>query len=176
MFCYVSANKNSRKLASSYWMKNLEIISMISKLKGKKQRMRPLDILSRYTFFLPLIPVNLATVTKPAGTPWMLTSLPSLGQGTLSPIQCTPLVEFPAFPQPLCRQYPIQTELKVTPPTKRIINQFNHLFLKIKVSVLSFLSRTFSQSTGLWKTMWILMLSTVRCETDAAVPHQYQSP
>ena len=78
----------------------------------------------------PLIPVNLPTVTKPAGTPWTLTSLPSLGQGTLSPIQCTPHVEFPAFPQPLCRQYPIQTELKVTSPPKRIINQLNYSFWK----------------------------------------------
>ena len=42
--------------------------------------------------------MNLPTVTKPAGTPWTLTYLPSLGQGTLSPIQCTPHVEFPAFP------------------------------------------------------------------------------
>ena len=73
-----------------------------------------------------LIPVNLPAVTKPARTPWMLTSLPSLGQGTLSAIQCTPHVEFPAFPHPRCRQYLIQTELKVTSPPERIINQLNH--------------------------------------------------
>ena len=29
MFCYASANKNSRKLTGSYWMRNLEIIPMI---------------------------------------------------------------------------------------------------------------------------------------------------
>ena len=29
MFCYASANKNSRKPTSSYWMRNLEIIPMI---------------------------------------------------------------------------------------------------------------------------------------------------
>ena len=53
MFCYASANKNSCKLTGSYWMRNLEIIPMIEKLKGKKQRVKPLDILSRYKFFLP---------------------------------------------------------------------------------------------------------------------------
>ena len=34
-------------------MKNLEIIPLIAKLKGKKQRVKPLDILSRYKLFLP---------------------------------------------------------------------------------------------------------------------------
>ena len=53
MFCYVAANKNLRKLTGSYWMRNLEIIPMIEKLKGKKQWGKPLDILSRYKFFLP---------------------------------------------------------------------------------------------------------------------------
>ena len=53
MFCYTAANKNTRKLTGFYCMRNFEIIPMIEKLKGKKQRVKPLDILSRYKFFHP---------------------------------------------------------------------------------------------------------------------------
>ena len=64
MFCYTAANKNTRKLTGFYWMRNLEIILMIEKLKGKKQRVKPLDILSRYKFFLPFNSSESAGVHK----------------------------------------------------------------------------------------------------------------
>ena len=53
-------------------------------LKARVAKLRPMIYSQGINSSSPLIPVNLPAVTKPAGTPWMLTSLPSLGQGTLS--------------------------------------------------------------------------------------------
>ena len=177
MFCYAAAKENSRKLTGSYWMRNLEIIPMTEKLKGKKQRVKPLDILSRYKFFLPFNSSESAGGHKTCRDTLNanLPALPWTGYTVSNTVHTTSgISSIPPAPLPTI---PDSNWIKGNLSTKKNNKPIKSFVLKKKPSsVLSFLSRTFSQSTGLWKTMWILMLSPVRCETDAAVPHQRQSP
>ena len=141
--------------------------------------MTPLDILSRFQFFHPFDSSESACGHKTCRNTLNanLPALPWTGYTVTNTVH-TICGIFPAFPQPLCWQYPIQTELKVTSLPKRLINQWNHSVFVEKNHQYHFLpfQNVPPEHKTLRKAMWILMLSLVRRETDAAVPHQRQSP